>query len=92
MLERWEYAEPGQRPRSEYRLTAKGRDLFPALMALSQWSERWDPAPEGPAARLTHGRGRPVRVILSADQKDVGLSLYDLGIAAGPGARRLQRE
>jgi len=93
VLERRDYAEPGQRPRSEYRLTAKGRDLFPALMALSQWSERWDPAPEGPVARVTHRRsGRPVRVILSADQKNIGLSLSDLEIAAGPGARRLQRE
>src|SRR5882672_5222700 len=50
VLERRDYAEPGQRPRSEYRLTAKGRDLFPALMALSQWSERWNPALKGPRA------------------------------------------
>jgi DNA-binding HxlR family transcriptional regulator len=93
VLERRDYAEPGARPRPEYRLTAKGRDLFPALMALSQWSERWDPPPEGPVAKVTQRRsGRPVRVILSANQKDAGLGLSDLDIAAGPGARLLKRK
>jgi DNA-binding HxlR family transcriptional regulator len=89
VLELREYSEAGQRPRAEYRLTAKGKDLFPALMALSQWSERWDPPTEGPVARVTSRRsGRPVRVILSAGKSD-GLSLSELEIAPGPGARRL---
>jgi len=93
VLERRDYSEPGARPRPEYRLTTKGRDLYPALMALSQWSERWDPPPEGPVAKVTHRlTGKPVRVILSANQKDTGLTLSDLNIAAGPGARRLKRK
>ncbi len=93
VLEPREYAEPGQRPRTEYQLTDKGRDLFPTLMALSQWSERWDPSPEGPVAQVTHRRsGKPVRVIISADSKKEGLSLGDLEIKPGPGARRISRE
>ncbi|QIL90330.1 transcriptional regulator [Microbulbifer sp. SH-1] len=28
--------------RYEYRLTDKGRDLFPVVVALRQWSERWN--------------------------------------------------
>src|SRR3954466_15002672 len=43
VLERREYAEAGQRRRAEYRLTAMGRDLFGAILAISQWSERWMP-------------------------------------------------
>src|SRR5690349_16035247 len=38
VLERVDYREEGQRPRASYRLTAMGRDLFPALLSLSQWA------------------------------------------------------
>ena len=70
-------------------MTDKGKDLFPALMALSHWSERWDPPPDGPVARVTSRRsGQPVRVILSAGKSE-GLSLSDIEIAIGHGARRL---
>jgi len=92
VFERRDYAEPGQRPRSEYWLTAKGRDLFPALMAFSQWSERWDPPAEGPVARVTHRRsGRPVQVILSDDRRAKAISFADLRIAPGPGARPVRK-
>ena len=54
MLERSPYQEPGQRTRFEYRLTTKGRDLFPVLMALMQWGDKYDPGPDGPSVHLTH--------------------------------------
>ena len=41
LLEREDYREPGQRTRQRYRLTEKGADLFPALVALMQWGDRW---------------------------------------------------
>jgi len=41
LLEREEYREPGQRTRQRYRLTEQGADLFPALVALMQWGDRW---------------------------------------------------
>ena len=41
LLERADYREPGQRTRQRYRLTDKGADLFPALVALKQWGDRW---------------------------------------------------
>lgn len=40
-------------PRWEYRLTAKGADLSPALVALMRWGDRWY-APEGPPTVLYH--------------------------------------
>ncbi|HKV17862.1 MAG TPA: helix-turn-helix domain-containing protein [Mycobacterium sp.] len=39
---------------NRYRLTEKGRDLFPVLISALQWAQRWYPAPEGPAVELTH--------------------------------------
>ncbi|HEY2316937.1 MAG TPA: helix-turn-helix domain-containing protein [Solirubrobacteraceae bacterium] len=41
LLEREPYQEPGQRTRQLYRLTEKGADLLPALVALMQWGDKW---------------------------------------------------
>ena len=41
LLEREDYREPGQRTRQRYRLTDKGADLLPVLVALMQWGDRW---------------------------------------------------
>jgi DNA-binding HxlR family transcriptional regulator len=41
LMERQPYQQPGQRTRLEYRLTEKGVDLFPALVALNEWGDRW---------------------------------------------------
>ena len=90
VLERKEYLEPGRRPRAEYRLTDKGLDLFPALLALSQWSERWMPPPDGPVARVTDRRsGRAVAVIMTSIASAEPLALRDVVITPGPGAKLL---
>ena len=48
LLEREDYREPGQRTRQRYRLTEKGADLFPALVALMEWGDRWVDDSGGP--------------------------------------------
>jgi DNA-binding HxlR family transcriptional regulator len=53
LLEREDYREPGQRTRQRYRLTEKGADLLPALIALMQWGDKWLDDGGGPIA-LTH--------------------------------------
>lgn len=40
--------------RFEYRLTEKGRDLYPVLLALLQWGDQWYADKEGPPLLLTH--------------------------------------
>jgi DNA-binding HxlR family transcriptional regulator len=37
----------------EYAVTAKGRDLVPAIVALTQWGDRWA-APDGPPIEYRH--------------------------------------
>jgi DNA-binding HxlR family transcriptional regulator len=53
-----------QPERYEYRLTEKGLDLYPVIVGLLQWGDRWAAAPEGPPVVLTHGdcghEGTPV--------------------------------
>lgn len=40
--------------RHEYRLTAKGRDLYPAMVALMQWGDRHYAGPDGPPLLQEH--------------------------------------
>jgi len=63
LLEREDYREPGQRTRQLYRLTEKGADLFPVLVALMQWGDRWEN--DGGGVQLRHqGCGQKVGVEL----------------------------
>ncbi|UGS35699.1 winged helix-turn-helix transcriptional regulator [Capillimicrobium parvum] len=53
LLEREPYREPGQRTRQQYRLTEKGQDLLPAMVALMRWADRWE-ADDGGPVRFRH--------------------------------------
>jgi DNA-binding HxlR family transcriptional regulator len=64
LLEREDYRDPGQRTRQRYRLTEKGADLFPALMALMQWGDHWLDDRGGPVELRHRDCGEPVRVEL----------------------------
>jgi DNA-binding HxlR family transcriptional regulator len=41
ILHRVPYQAEGERQRHEYRLTTKGRDLYPTLVALMQWGDTY---------------------------------------------------
>ena len=64
LLEREDYREPGQRTRQRYRLTPKGTDLFPVLVALMQWGDRWLDERGGPVELLHHDCGETVSLSL----------------------------
>jgi len=51
VLERVPYQD--NPPRSEYRLTDKGRDLWPVLTAMRQWGDHWA-APHGAPLSMRH--------------------------------------
>jgi len=86
LLEREEYQEPGQRTRQHYRLTEKGAGLFPALVALMQWGDRWLDGSGGPVELRHRDCGEPVAVELRcAAGHSVGSDELDLA------ARRRQR-
>jgi DNA-binding HxlR family transcriptional regulator len=52
LLERVQYAQDPDR--HEYRLTAAGRDLFPAIVTLMRWGDAYLAGPEGPPIVLRH--------------------------------------
>src|SRR4051812_8705267 len=64
LLEREDYREPGQRTRQRYRLTEKGTDLLPALVALMQWGDRWLDERGGPVELRHRDCGERVAVEL----------------------------
>jgi DNA-binding HxlR family transcriptional regulator len=81
------YREPGQRQRVEYRLTQKGLDLYPALLALMQWGDRHAADDSGPPLTLTHRDcGEPIAVALTCERGHGPLTARDVRVAPGPGA------
>ena len=64
LLQREDYREPGQRTRQQYRLTPKGADLFPVLVALMKWGDRWLDQRGGPIELLHRDCGEPVSMSL----------------------------
>ncbi len=66
VLKKVDVGEHGSR--FEYRLTEKGRDLFPIVIALRQWGDKWNPAPDQAPLDL---RDRETgRTILPVDVRD----------------------
>lgn len=62
LLRQEAYQEPGQRTRNEYRLTEKGAELLPAIVALMQWGDRWLDEAGGPVHLRHRGCGERVGV------------------------------
>lgn len=90
ILQREAYQELGRRPRAEYRLTPKGRELFPALVALMLWGDRWAADPAGPPIVITHNHcGDGVTMTMSCASGHNPLTVRDVNFSPGPGAKRL---
>ena len=90
ILRRVPYREAGQRQRYEYRLTGKGLDLYPLLVALMHWGDRWATDPAGPAVTLHHrGCGAEVHQVLRCDGGHQVGGPRDVEPRPGAGARPL---
>jgi len=77
VLKKVEVGEHGSR--SEYRLTEKGRDLFPIVVALRQWGDKWNPSPEqAPLDLRDRETGKPIRQIEVQNIDGQPLSVRDV--------------
>jgi DNA-binding HxlR family transcriptional regulator len=72
ILERRPYQD--RPPRFEYRLTPMGVDLFPILMALARWGNRWLAGAEGPPIEYVHKCGQVTagRLVCTQCGEDLG--------------------
>ena len=90
LLRKVPYRDSGQRRRHEYRLTDKGLDLYPLLVALMAWGDQYAVGPDGPPVLLRHRDcGKPVELRLSCRAGHVLDSARDVAPVPGPGARMI---
>jgi DNA-binding HxlR family transcriptional regulator len=89
LLRKVPYRDAGQRSRHEYRLTSKGLDLYPVLVALMEWGDRHALGSAGPQVMLRHRDcGEPVRLQLSCRAGHTLESAREVTPVPGPGARK----
>jgi DNA-binding HxlR family transcriptional regulator len=85
VLERRRYQDNPER--HEYRLTDKGRDLWPVTMAMVKWGDRYY-AEDGPPRKFFHREcGGEVTDRRSCSKCGAELSVQDVETRPGPGAR-----
>ncbi len=85
VLERRLYQE--RPPRYEYHLTAKGRDLWPVIIALHSWGDRYLQE-SGPPVVIEHrGCGGRINDRRICEHCGAELTIFDAQVKKGPGAR-----
>lgn len=75
-----------QRPlRHEYRLTPKGADLSPALVALMGWGDRWALGGHAPTLLVHRDCGTPLDQVLLCSSCEVDVAPSSIRSRPGPG-------
>jgi len=91
ILERVCYQE---RPRRhEYRLTEKGKDLYPVIVSLVRWGDQWMAGADGPPVELVHRRcGHPIMPRLACPHCGEPVIAREMLARPGPALRTLMKE
>ncbi|MFT6775793.1 MAG: DNA-binding HxlR family transcriptional regulator [Paracoccaceae bacterium] len=64
-------------PRHDYRLTAMGRDLWPAVVALKQWGDRWLGSGDAPVEIVHRACGHAVTPTLTCPDCGAPMTAHD---------------
>jgi DNA-binding HxlR family transcriptional regulator len=84
VLERVPYCE--HPPRFDYRLTTKGKDLWPVLTTMRQWGDRWE-APGGPPIEIVHKAcGHITEIVATCSACGEAITGRDVRAVPGPGS------
>ncbi len=74
-------------PRHDYKLTDKGRDLWPVINSMRQWGDHYA-APSGPPLQIVHKAcGNVTEAVLRCSCCGGDLSAREVRAVRGPGAR-----
>jgi len=88
VLERVRYQD--RPPRFEYRLTEKGLDLYPVVVGLVGWGDRWMAGKAGRPIELIHRTcGHTITPQLACPDCGERLAARDMTARPGPALRRL---
>ncbi|NPC58507.1 winged helix-turn-helix transcriptional regulator [Caenimonas soli] len=76
-----------------YRLTPKGLELYPVLVALMQWGDKWT-APSGkpPIKLVDNSSGQPIEPLVVRAKGGRNLAYNQVRYEPGPGASAATRE
>ena len=84
LLVRVEYQD--NPPRAEYRLTDKGRDVYPILAAMAAWGDKWLTGPEGTPLILHHTAcHHDMHAVVVCSECDEELDVRSIRAKLGPG-------
>jgi DNA-binding HxlR family transcriptional regulator len=84
VLERRAYSE--HPPRYDYVPTQMGADLYPVILAVMAWGDRWTAGSHGPPARVRHTAcGHLARPTVTCDHCGEPLTAADVAAESGPG-------
>ena len=73
--------------RGSYRLTPKGHDLFPVVLTLMTWADRYEQGPDGPEVLILHKHcGHGAGGSLRCEHCGAPITLSDLHVVPAPGA------
>ncbi|MDF2445932.1 MAG: Transcriptional regulator, HxlR family [Moraxellaceae bacterium] len=73
-------------PRYEYRLTEMGRDLYPVLLALTTWGDKWLDEGKGVPLEYVHKScGHKFRPTMVCSECRAPVTPHDVQPVAGPG-------
>lgn len=76
-----------------YRLSPKGRDLFPVLVAMLQWGDKYASGPKGPPVRIVERRtGQEIAPMVMRAANGEALDVSQVTPVPGPGASEAVRE
>jgi DNA-binding HxlR family transcriptional regulator len=90
IVERHRYSEHPER--FEYRLTEKGRDLQPVLLALLAWGDRYTAGEAGPALEPIHTEcGHAFHAVATCSECGGHVDTRNVRSRPGPGANEEQR-
>src|SRR5262249_35152871 len=90
IVERHRYSDRPER--FEYRLTEKGRDLQPVLLALLRWGDSYTARPAGPPLETVHDDcGEPFHMVPTCSECGGELDWRHIHSRPGPGATDVQR-
>ena len=78
--------------RHEYRLTPMGRDLYPVLIALTQWGDRWLHEEGAPVRFIEYATGDEIEDVAILSKSGKILDARDLVLKPGPGANEATLE
>lgn len=75
-------------PRSEYRLTQQGREVYPILAAMAAWGERWLTGPEGTPLVLHHTTcDHDMQAVVVCSECAAPIDVRETTARRGPGYR-----